>query len=98
MCFAVNCDTFPTILTYDSPSNKTKETRRKEAGCGKGNKCNKRNQGRKFYRGPMFPSCDEYPFASTQESGLADGMQLSRCVPMDENNSKFQAIGGRLLL
>ena len=87
MCFAVNCKNFRSILTWDKPDDDTVKERRKLAGCGSNNKCNKVNIGKPLNRGPGYPSCDEYPFASTSEADA--GGQMSRCVPQPQNSSKF---------
>ncbi|OAR02997.1 hypothetical protein LLEC1_03839 [Akanthomyces lecanii] len=92
MCWAVRCasPTFPQTLTFDFPTDKTKDARRTKAGCNPhGNKCGTKNSG-PGHRGPPNTSCDEYPFASVKEAD--GGPQVSRCVPGPENSRQGQAL------
>lgn len=84
MCWGAYCSGYEVTLHFDNPSDDTKSARRTKAGCKPNpNRCNPPNNA----NDPLNNSCDEYPFASTEN---ADEVQQStRCVPGSENSSKL---------
>ncbi|EPQ52520.1 hypothetical protein GLOTRDRAFT_95418 [Gloeophyllum trabeum ATCC 11539] len=83
MCYGVNCRNLPTRMTFDDPSAATKKQRRDDAGCTKPNRCNGRTDG--------MTTCDEFPFASSQEGG---GNAVTRCVSQAECWSQGGSLSG----
>ncbi|KAM0274897.1 hypothetical protein ACHAQH_007749 [Verticillium albo-atrum] len=92
MCWGVHCTDglFSRVLTYDNPSKKELNRRRRNAGCIKsgGNRCTAKNSG------VTGENCDEFPFASTAESGQANGDQINRCVPKGQNSKQGGTLSG----
>ncbi|EST05430.1 hypothetical protein PSEUBRA_005107 [Kalmanozyma brasiliensis GHG001] len=71
-CFAINCAGKPTTLHRDSANA---STNRAKTACKSPNRC---------ANGPSDAnSCDEYPYASSQEGGAGS---VTRCVPSTENS------------
>ncbi|KAI1413009.1 hypothetical protein F5Y13DRAFT_189809 [Hypoxylon sp. FL1857] len=86
-CYGVNCKFHTNTYDFDAPTDKTKSTRRKRAGCtnGKGknkNPCKSNRSGN---------SCDEFPFASTKDADTKQ--QFYRCVPGTDNQSQGGQLG-----
>ena len=83
MCWGIYC-TFgdndsEATLTYDDPDDRAMKARRVKAGCNpSGNRC--------AGGPPDANSCDEYPFATTEEADQVQ--QINRCVPQTENSRK----------
>ena len=83
-CFSVNHGLHPGVLTYDSnPDNRT--PRRQSSGCAQ-NPCNTAS----IPYSRFGNSCDEYPFASTNEGGPDATL---RCVDSSENSSEGGQLG-----
>lgn len=84
MCWGIYCafgnHDSEALLTYDAPDDVTARQRRISAGCNpSGNRC---------AGGPSDAnSCDEYPFATTQEADQV--AQINRCVPQTENSREY---------
>ena len=80
-CFAVNCKGSPSSLTYDS-NKANRGPRRTASGC------NRTPCTNTHYRS-FGNSCDEFPFASTNQGGAG---AILRCVDSTENSSKLYNI------
>lgn len=81
MCWGAYCSGYDVTLSYDKPSASIKRGRREKAGCGRGNRCGDSSPD------PDGSSCDEYPFASVEESDHVQ--QVNRCIPPSEQQSAF---------
>lgn len=71
-CFAIQCASHPTTLHRDSASA---STHRAATACKSPNRCANNPSDSN--------SCDEYPYASSQEGGAGS---VTRCVPATENS------------
>jgi uncharacterized protein YuzB (UPF0349 family) len=81
-CYAVNHGLASGTLTYDSdPDNR--DPRRTASGCNR-TPCTNTNYNQ------WGNSCDEYPFASTEEGGTG---AILRCVDSTENSSEGGQLG-----
>ncbi|KAF2862347.1 hypothetical protein K470DRAFT_275376 [Piedraia hortae CBS 480.64] len=78
MCYGINCKGFSAKMFFDKPTNRVKKARRTKSGCSSKNRCSAAKFGKKGY------SCDEFPFASTDTSGIAK--PINRCVPSVQNS------------
>ena len=81
MCWGAYCTddgdgAFGATLTYDAPSDATKEARYKEACQTPRNRCSGNGD---------LNSCDEYPFKVTSEADI--DAAVSRCVTQNAQNS-----------
>lgn len=83
-CFAIVCRSSHTTLTYDANAA-NRGPRRTASGCNK-TPCS--DAGLSY--STFGNSCDEFPFASTQEGG--SGARL-RCVDSTENSSEGGQLG-----
>ena len=87
-CYAVSCAVpqRPSLLTYDAARG-ARPGRRNAAGCSRAlHPC---TDPALAYR-LSGNSCDEYPFASTQEGG---GGAILRCVALADNASQGGQLG-----
>lgn len=83
MCWGIYC-TFgdndsEATLTYDDPDRGAIRAHRVKAGCNPSGNCCAGGP-------PDANSCDEYPFATTEEADQVQ--QINRCVPQTENSHK----------
>jgi len=87
MCYGWNCKGHPTTLTINRA---TCTAARKSNACGSKNPnyCSAKSGFAAGY------SCDEYPFASTNEGTSAASNAATRCVPKGQNSSQGGSISG----
>lgn len=76
-CYAINCARATRFVTFD-PVRANAPARRKAAGCSR-KPCYKS----KTPYAAFGNSCDEFPFASTEEGGSG---AFLRCVEIEQNN------------
>ncbi|KAK4502608.1 hypothetical protein PRZ48_006034 [Zasmidium cellare] len=88
-CYAIFVADKSHNLNWDKPDRKTKDQRRKDAGC-EPNPC---KNGKIKKPSNEENSCDEYPYASTVEGGPDS---IIRCTEEDENLNEGSALGGFL--
>ncbi|THX61334.1 hypothetical protein D6C97_08284 [Aureobasidium pullulans] len=85
----------PSSLTWDQPSSSVERNRRRGSGCTMSNglsACNA-NSGVSPYNNDG-PTCDEYPYASTSQGGMA-GATL-RCMSRSDNSAEGGHLRGNL--
>ena len=82
-CYAANCRNHGPPLTFDAGISH-RPRRRRDSGCAR-NPCSNNS----LPYSSFGDSCDEFPFASTQEGGKG---AILRCVDRSENSSE----GGQL--
>jgi len=87
MCFGIYCKGHPSTLTIN------------RGGCTaarKSNLCGAANPNYCSAKDGFAPnySCDEYPFASTNEGSAAGSNAATRCVPKGQNSSQGGKISG----
>ena len=86
-CYGVYVFAKPSELNWDQPTSETKNARRKAAGCDP-NPC---DGSQSFLGDSTHTSCDEYPFAATEEGGTSS---ILRCTDEDQNLQEGRLFGG----
>ncbi|THY37525.1 hypothetical protein D6C98_10693 [Aureobasidium pullulans] len=90
-CYAVYHAGAVNTLTWDQPTAAVERQRRTASGCKQSNGLSVCGTGGKapYNSDPNSGDCDEYPQASTQQSGAG---AILRCMPASDNRSE----GGQL--
>lgn len=92
-CYAIMNANRPRYLTWPNKGKDFSSDNRKKAGCDPNPCCGKKPKMEPPSQGEK--SCDEYPFASTDQGGDTGDGAILRCVDEDENTtegSRFSAI------
>ncbi|KAI0729147.1 deoxyribonuclease NucA/NucB-domain-containing protein [Fomitopsis betulina] len=88
MCYGIACKSLPSTLEKSSSKTKCRAARKlNKCGATNPNRCSIRYPGNTV----AGMSCDEYPFASTEEAQKLR-RSVTRCVPAGENRSQGGSI------
>lgn len=86
-CYGVYVFAKPSTLTWNHKGTSFSEDQRKAAGCDP-NPC---DGSQSFLGDSSHTSCDEYPFAATEEGGTSS---ILRCTDVTQNTSEGSQFGG----